>query len=95
MSAYLIALVDIRDPEAYRAYAARTPAIIAKYGGRLLVRGGETATLEGEPFSGRLVIVEFPTLEHVKEFYASPEYRDAKLLREGVSTARFLAAQGI
>jgi uncharacterized protein (DUF1330 family) len=56
---------------------------------------GETANLEGEPFKGRLVIVELPSLAHVREFSASPEYQDAKLQREGVSAARFIGVQGV
>jgi uncharacterized protein (DUF1330 family) len=95
MAAYLIALIDVKDPEAYRAYIARSPAVIAKYDGRFLARGGPSVSLEGDAVAGRVVIVEFPSLEHIKTFYASPEYQEAKLFRVEAATARFFAVQGI
>jgi uncharacterized protein (DUF1330 family) len=95
MAAYLIALIDVKDPEAYRAYAARSPAVIAKYSGRFLARGGQSVSLEGDAVAGRVVIVEFPSLEHAKTFYASPEYQEAKLFRDGAASARFFAVQGV
>jgi uncharacterized protein (DUF1330 family) len=95
MAAYLIALIDVKDPEAYRSYVARSPAVIAKYNGRFLARGGQSVTLEGEAVASRIVLLEFPTLEHAKTFYASPEYQEAKLLREGAAVGRFFAVQGV
>ena len=53
MSAYLIAEVEVTDPEAYKAYMARTPAAIHKHGGRFIVRGGGNAvSLEGTKVAG-------------------------------------------
>ena len=95
MAAYLIALIDVKDPEAYRAYVARSPAVIAKYGGRFLARGGQSVTLEGDAVASRIVLLEFPTLEHAKTFYASPEYQEAKQLRAGAAVGRFFAVQGV
>ena len=95
MAAYLIALVDVKDPEAYRACVARSPAVIAKYDGRFLARGGQSVSLEGDAVAGRIVLIEFPSLEHAKAFYDSPEYQEAKLLREGAAVGRFFAVQGV
>ncbi len=95
MSAYLVCRVEIRDLEAYSKYTALTPDIIARHGGRFLVRGGDIQTLEGEPFEGRLVIVEFPDTAAVNAFYNSPEYQAAKAIREPVSTANFIVAPGV
>ena len=95
MAAYLLAQVDVRDMQQYRQYTAKTPDIIAKYGGRFLTRGGEVVTLEGEEPAGRIVLIEFPSLERVQEFYASPEYQAAKELRLPASTASFLALDGV
>ena len=43
MPAYLIALVQIHDVEIYKRYAARSPAIVAKHGGRILHTGQPTS----------------------------------------------------
>jgi uncharacterized protein (DUF1330 family) len=95
MAAYLLARLNVRNPTAYTQYTARTPAIIAKYGGRFLVRGGQSETLEGAVCAERLVVVEFPSIELARAFYNSPEYQEAKSFRTPVSDAEFIIVQGI
>ena len=48
MSAYVVVDIDVHDPEGYEGYKKRSGDAVAKYGGRYLVRGGRTETLEGE-----------------------------------------------
>src|SRR5690242_8909741 len=95
MAAYLVAFVEIKNPEPFGAYVAKSSAIIAEFGGKILARGDETVTLEGERFSGRAVLIEFPSLDHIKAFYASPSYQQAKTLRDGIATARLIGFQGV
>ncbi len=94
MTAYVVARVKVTDPEQYKRYTARTPDCVASFGGRFIVRGGETVTLEGPEFSDRMVIIEFPSLERAKEFYNSPEYTEIKALREHAGIAEFVAVDG-
>jgi uncharacterized protein (DUF1330 family) len=94
MAAYIIARVDVTDWERYREYTKATPEVIARYGGKFIIRGGEIVTLEGEPDRRRLVVIEFPTLERAQEFFHSPEYTRVKALRAGASVGQFLAVQG-
>ena len=61
MTAYVIATMAIHDPETYRKYTALTPPTVKRYGGRFLTRGDEVFTLEGEAFTERMVIFEFPS----------------------------------
>ncbi len=95
MAAYLLAQVEVSDMQQYRKYTAQTPGIIAKYGGRFLTRGGEVVTLEGAATTNRIVLIEFPSLERVQEFYASAEYQAAKGLRLEAADASFLALDGV
>ena len=94
MAAYMIARINVTDWDRYNEYLKVTPGIIAKYEGRFIVRGGKTATLEGPEEKWRIVVVEFPDLEKAKEFYYSPEYTDAKKIREGAALAQFVAIDG-
>jgi len=94
MPAYLIAHVDVRDPAHYREYMLHTPRIVAQYGGRFIVRGGRTETLEGPERSVRIVVAEFPSLDAVRTFYHSPEYTAARALRAAGGTAHFVAVEG-
>jgi uncharacterized protein (DUF1330 family) len=95
MSAYLVCMVKVDDPETYRKYTAHTPGLIRKYGGRFLVRGGAVEAVEGPPFGDRLVLLEFPSKEVVREFYNSPEYQEIIGFRHDSSDSIFLLADGI
>ena len=94
MPAYIIARVDVTDMDQYREYMKLTPAAIEQYGGRFIARGGEIVTLEGPEETNRVVIVEFPTFEQAKAFYASDQYQAAKALRVNAATASFIAIDG-
>ncbi len=95
MAAYLIARVQVTDWERYREYTKVTPGAIAEFGGKFIVRGGETMTLEGPPETGRVVVIEFPTFEQAKAFYASETYGRAKKLRAGAATGQFILVDGV
>lgn len=64
MAAYLIARIKVNDPEVYSQYTARTPEVVARYGGRFLVRGGRMELEEGDNSEfDRTVVLEFPSFE--------------------------------
>ena len=94
MPAYLLVQADVRDWDAYREYMRRTPRVIAKFGGRFIVRGGDRIVLEGLASEMRIAILEFPTLADVEAFYRSPEYEEVKRFRDGAGEARFVALDG-
>ncbi len=95
MSAYLVCTVRVDDPETYKLYTAQTPALIARHGGRFLVRGGPVETLEGPPFGDRLVVIKFPSAKAARALYESAEYREAMAYRQASSEATFLLAEGV
>lgn len=87
MSAYIFATVDIHDSAIYDEYRKGTLASIEKFGGRFLVRGGETQLLEGDLHVGRVLVVEFPSMEVARTWYSSPEYQSlAEIRRRGSKT---------
>jgi uncharacterized protein (DUF1330 family) len=90
---YIIAQVDVQDVQAYEAYRSRTADIIAQYGGRFLVRGGEVEVLEGAQHRNRLVVLEFPSRAAARTFYESPEYQAIIPLRTRASDADLLLAE--
>ncbi|MFP6740160.1 MAG: DUF1330 domain-containing protein [Alphaproteobacteria bacterium] len=94
MSAYFVCTVRVDDPETYKLYTAETPALIAKHGGRFLVRGGAVETLEGPVFSDRLVVLEFPSMVAAKAFYNSPEYQAVMVHRHASSDSTFMLVEG-
>ncbi|MDB5231491.1 MAG: hypothetical protein JWN76_2296 [Chitinophagaceae bacterium] len=94
MPAYIIVDVHITDPASYEEYKKLTPSSIAAYEGKFIVRGGETKTLEGDWKTGRIVVLEFPTAERAMEWWNSPEYSPAKLIRQSAATTNMILAEG-
>jgi uncharacterized protein (DUF1330 family) len=92
--AYVIAEVDVTDPERYGDYTARTPDSIARHGGRWVVRGGETRVLEGHWDPGRIVVIEFPSVEAALGWFESDDYGELAAIRREASTARILVVEG-
>jgi len=81
MPAYWLARAKINDPVEYKKYTDRVPAILAKYGAKVLARGGRYRNLEGPEKFNRFVVIEFPTLEQGVACFNSQEYQDAAAFR--------------
>lgn len=94
MPAYIIVDVTIENAENYAGYVKLTPATIAAYEGKFIVRGGITETLEGDWTPGRIVVLEFPTMEKAKQWWASEEYAPAKALRQANARTRMIVVEG-
>ncbi len=71
--AYVVGEMTVKDLAGYRAYGDKAAPIIRQYGGKFLVRGGQTVPVEGAA-PARIVIIEFPSLEQARKFEYSPEY---------------------
>ncbi len=82
MPAYLLANVDVSDPEAYKEYVQRNTAVVQQYGGRFVVRGGQVEVLEGEWATHRVVLIEFPDGAAARSWYHDPEYQAIKTIRQ-------------
>jgi uncharacterized protein (DUF1330 family) len=95
MAAYVIVDVTIMDPIEYETYKKLTPASIAAYNGKFIVRGGQTETLEGDWQPGRVVVVEFPTLSIAKAWWASEEYAVAKSIRQRTAETKMIVVEGV
>ena len=88
-------MVRVDDVETYKKYTAQTPALIEKYGGQFLVRGGAVDTIEGETFKDRLVVLKFESKEAARKFHDSPEYGEVMKLRHASADSRFLLVDGV
>jgi len=95
MSAYILIRVKVSDPSKLKNYQDVAPAIIKKYNGKLIVRGGNVISLEGPDEKRRIVVIEFPSLDEAETFYYSNEYEKAIKLRSGVAEFEMVAVDGI
>jgi uncharacterized protein (DUF1330 family) len=95
MPAYVIAHIDVKDPVRYENYKKMSPVSIQKYGGRFIARGGKAEVLEGTWQPKRLVLLEFPSVERAREWWASEDYRPAKELRQATSSGDMIVVEGL
>jgi uncharacterized protein (DUF1330 family) len=94
-SAYIIADVDVTDPQQYEQYKKLSSIAMQAHGAEVCVRGGAVQVLEGDWSPKRSVLLKFPSVEKAKAFYASPEYQAAKAVRQGAATMRMVVIEGV
>jgi uncharacterized protein (DUF1330 family) len=95
MPAYWVARSKINDPVQYKKYTDLVPAILKKYSGTVLARGGRYQIMEGPETFHRFIVIEFPTLEHGVACFQSPEYREAaSFRRSGAGIVELVIVEG-
>jgi len=95
MPAYIIAQINVTDPQKYQEYAKLAGPAGDKYGGRYLVRGGKKTTLEGNIPYERLVVTEFKDVESARRFFQSVEYQAAREKRLGAADFNMVIVEGV
>ena len=95
MPAYVVTEIEVIDKDRYEAYKQMVAPSIAAYGGKFLVRGGTTETLEGTWSPQRFVIVEFASRAQAKAWWDSPQYAEAKALRQATARTQMIVAEGL
>ena len=96
MKGYWVARSKINDAAQYKKYTDRVPAIMAKYNGRILARGGRFKVLEGPQKFERYIVIEFPSLEQAVACHDSPEYQEAAAFRKsGAGEVELVIVEGL
>ena len=94
MAAYLIADIEVTNPEGFQKYQEAVPATIAKHGGKYLVRGGEVEPMEGDWTPTRMVVLEFPNMTTLKKWYNSDDYQNIIADRTDNSNGNMVFVEG-
>ncbi len=94
MAAYIIVEVETIDEALMAEYRKHTPGAIAKFGGKFIVRGGKTRTLEGDWKPSRLVVLEFPSYAKAEEFYDSEHYKPLLEMRLKAGNSKAVIVDG-
>ena len=95
MVAYLIVEVETTDEALMTEYRKHTPGAVAKFGGKFIVRGGKTKTLEGGWAPLRIVVLEFPSYEKAEEFYHSEHYKPILAMRLKAGKSKAVIVDGL
>jgi uncharacterized protein (DUF1330 family) len=94
MAGYMIANVEVTDAARFEEYRQKVGAVVAQFGGRFIVLGGDVRCLEGHLPIRRLVVVEFPSLDAAQRFYDSSEYQPLLKIRLASTKSDVVLAAG-
>ena len=95
MVAYAIVDLEVFDIEKYLHYQGAIRPLVESAGGRYLARGGEFMVVAGDYQPHRLILVEFPSMLAMDEFFNSAAYLDLEPQRLACSSARILGVEGL
>jgi uncharacterized protein (DUF1330 family) len=94
MKAYIIGDITVNDMERYKDYIAKAPGFVARHFGKYLVRGGDVTVVEGDWHPARMVVLEFPSMEHARAFVADPAYQAVANDRRSATSSRLIIVEG-
>ena len=92
--AYIIANVNVTNPEQYEDYKRLSTIAMKAHGAEVCVRGGKVEVLEGDWAPDRLVMLKFPSVDAAKAFNNSVEYDAARQARQGIAVMRMVLVEG-
>ena len=92
---YVIAQINVSDPDTYASYIKLVLPTIEYFGGEFLVRGGRAESYEGKPPGDRNVVIQFPSYQQAQDWYHSDIYAEAKQLRMSASTSVQTIVEGV
>jgi uncharacterized protein (DUF1330 family) len=94
VAAYFIADETVTAAAQFDEYRKLAGPTLARYGARFLVRGGNPVAVEGDWQPKRVVVIEFESAQQAREWYDSPEYREAIRARQGAAILKFVLVEG-
>ena len=95
MAGYVIVEIEVTDPVGYEEYKKMAGATVAKYGGKYIVRGGASETLEGDWQPKRIVILEFESVQRAKDWLNCAEHEEPRRMRHRTAKTKMVVVEGI
>jgi uncharacterized protein (DUF1330 family) len=92
--AYVIAEVDVTDPDNMAIYGKQVPDTLAPFNHHNLVIGGKTQSLEGEP-PKPIVVIAFDSADKARDWYDSPAYAAIRPIRQRSAKSRVFIVEGV
>lgn len=95
MAAYLIVDLEVKNPEGFAEYARAVGPTFTPYGGKVVVRRGAFEVLEGNWTPKSVVMIEFPSMDALKRWYNSAEYKPLIAKRQSAAAGNIIAVEGV
>jgi uncharacterized protein (DUF1330 family) len=93
--AVLIAEIKVNDADGYKAYLAKVSPVTDAFGGRFIVRGGKTESIEGTEPAGRVAVIQFRSMDELKRYWNSPAYQEISPIRQKTATSSIYFVEGV
>lgn len=91
--AYLVGHITVKNQEKWAEYASRVPATLVAWGAELVFRGKQVAALAGANPHADIVVIRFPDVAAVNQWFLSPAYQALIPLREQAAEVVLLSYQ--
>jgi uncharacterized protein (DUF1330 family) len=93
---YVVAEIDVTNLDAYtKEYAPKAQELIKKSGGRLLAAGQNVTSLEGTPPKKRVAIQAWDSIEQIRAYRASAEFKEARKIGAKYAKFRTFTVEGL
>jgi uncharacterized protein (DUF1330 family) len=92
--AYVVNEIEVTDQAGFATYAKHQGALIDKFGGRFLARGGKAEAVAGTPLPRRITIYVFDNMEKAQAWHDAPEQKELAAIRDKTSNFRSFIVEG-
>jgi uncharacterized protein (DUF1330 family) len=92
---YVIAEVEVNDPQTMQKYGAKVPETLAPFNHHYVILSDKIQALEGEPPKGGIVMIAFDSVEKARAWYDSPAYAAIRPLRQSAAKSRLFIVEGL
>ena len=93
---YYVAEIDMKNAEAYqKEYAPKAQALIKKMGGKTLAAGSNITVIEGAPPKGRIAVIQWDSVEQIKAWRNTAEYKEARKIGDKYAKFHTVAVEGV
>ena len=93
---FYIGEIDVKNMDAYtKEYAPKAQATIKKHGGKVLAAGSNITVIEGAPPKARVAVIQWDSVEQIKAWRSSAEYKEARKTGDKYATFRTFAVVGL
>jgi len=94
MTAYIVAEIEVKNSDQYNEYRNKVEKTVHQFGGRYIIRGNDVVPLEGDWNPERFVVIEFPDMTSLKQWYDSSKYQLLRNIRIASTYSKIIAIDG-
>ena len=90
-TAYLVGHISVINPELWAEYRSKVPETLTPWGGELVFRGQQVAILDGDNPHTDIVVIRFPDIAALQDWFSSAVYQELIPLRQQAADMDLMA----